>query len=170
MNYLRRNADRLLRSLIPCLMIFNHTITAKSPPSNALTPRYITYYFSDDSPLSSAVGSPYTHLILAFITATVNDQNIIELHTNERLDPAWDDISELQANGKKVLISFGGGVIQSADYAPLAGRETELAKLLADFVRSRGLDGIDIDYEASDTFHTVRPRGVINGRKFLIGV
>lgn len=136
--------------------------------TQASTPRYIIYYNSDASPLSAALNTPYTHIILSFVTAAINHQQAIELHVNKNLAPFWSDVAKLQANGKKVMISFGGGEFQAADYAPLAGRENELAALLANFVQDKGLDGIDIDYEASATFLTERQPGVIDGRAFLI--
>lgn len=159
----------LLKLILGCFLAGATLASAETTPADP-PPRYITYYFSDDSPLSSALNLPYTHIILAFITATVDERKRIKLHTNPRLEPFWRDVAKLQKRGKKVLISFGGGAVQAADYAPLAGRELELAKLLADFVRSKGLDGVDVDYEASDTFHTLRRKGVIDGRKFLIAL
>ena len=130
-------------------------------------PRYIIYYNSNASPLTAVIDTPYTHVILSFITAVVDDRNHLRLILPERLQPFWSDVPRLQAAGKKVMVSFGGGEFHAEDYAPLAGRESELASLLGNFVRTHKLDGIDIDFEASDTFHTVRAPGVINGRKFL---
>ncbi len=159
-----------LIGMIIGFLLVGLTLAVAAPASDDPTPRYITYYNSDDSPLSAALDTPYTHIILAFITASVDDQNNITLHTNKHLDTAWNVVPELQKKGKKVMISFGGGLLQAAEYAPLAGREAELGKLLADFIRTKGLDGIDIDYEASATFHTERPAGIIDGRKFVIAL
>lgn len=166
----RNNWGMLLFKLITGCFLVAATLANAETISTDPTPRYITYYNSDDSPLSSALDTPYTHIVLAFVTATVDEHKCIKLHTNPRLELAWGDVAKLQRYGKKMMISFGGGGMQSDDYAPLAGRELELAKLLADFVRSKKLDGIGIDYEASDTFHASRPESVIEGREFLIAL
>jgi chitinase len=79
-------------------------------------------------------------------------------------------VPSLQADGKKVLISFGGGDVTETDYAPLIGHETELAEQLALFVKGHGLDGVDIDFEASVAFHRPAKPGIVDGRKFLIAL
>ncbi|MCK5361303.1 MAG: hypothetical protein KAJ95_11790, partial [Gammaproteobacteria bacterium] len=159
--------------LLTCFAIFllapvNFIYADKKSFTQNINPRYIIYYNSTASPLSSMLGTPYTHIILSFVTARIDENNTLRLHLPERLNPSWGVVPELQAQGKKVMISFGGGDFQAPDYFPLVGREEELAKLLAAFVDAQKLDGIDIDFEASSTFHTLRPPGTINGRDFLI--
>ena len=131
------------------------------------TPRYIIYYNSTVSPLSALLGTPYTHVILSFITASVQNDKLI-LQPPEQLKPFWDVVPQLQAEGKKVMISFGGGTMQSKDYGPLVGHEETLAKQIADWVIEKKLDGVDIDYEASDSFFQHRAAGVLNGQCFVI--
>ncbi len=134
------------------------------------TPRYVMYYHSDATPLSAMADTPYTHIILSFLRPTIEPDGSIGLISPPKLEPFWSDVPDLVSAGKKVLISFGGGLVTSADYAALAGREAELAERLAAFVVHKQLQGIDIDYEASDTFHLKRPSGVIDGRAFVIAL
>jgi len=134
------------------------------------SPRYVMYYHSDATPLSAMADTPYTHIILSFLRPTIESDGSIGLISPPRLEPFWSDVPDLVSAGKKVLISFGGGLVTSADYAPLAGREAELAEQLAAFVTRMQLQGIDIDYEASNTFHSKRPAGVIDGRAFVIAL
>ncbi len=74
----------------------------------------------------------------------------------------------MKENGIKVLISFGGGLAKADDYKHLVHREEELAALIADFVRTKGLDGVDLDFEASSMLHMDRSPGVADGKSFLI--
>jgi hypothetical protein len=83
------------------------------------------------------------------------------------MEGQWDAVGTIRGTGKRVLISFGGGEMHADDYAPLVGHEQELAAAVAGFVRQRGLDGVDIDFEASEMFHLERPAGVGDGRAFL---
>lgn len=133
-------------------------------------PRYVMYYNSDATPLSAMADTPYTHVILSFLRPTIETDGSIGLALPPKLEPFWGDVPDLMSAGKGVLISFGGGLVTSVDYAPLAGREAELAEQLVAFVTRKRLQGIDIDYEASDTFHLKRPSGVIDGRAFLIAL
>jgi chitinase len=165
------------RALRVILVIFASAImqpacASDEQPDAAATagPRYVIYYNSDASPLKDAIDTLYTHIILSFITARVDEQDRLQLILPKRIEPYWKDVPRLKAQGKKVMVSFGGGDFRTADYAPLAGREQELAGLLADFVRSKKLDGIDIDFEASETFHTKRGEGIIDGRSFIINL
>jgi chitinase len=128
------------------------------------------YYNSNATPLSAMADTPYTHVILSFLRPTIESDGSVGLILPPKLEPFWGDVPELVKAGKKVLISFGGGLVTSADYAPLAGREAELAEQLAAFVTRMQLDGIDIDYEASDTFHQKRSSGIIDGRAFVIAL
>lgn len=136
---------------------------------NGQGPRYIIYYNSTVSPLDALLDTPYTHVILSFLGAKLVDGHI-ELSKPSQLEPYWATVPKLQAQGKKVLISFGGGTMQSGDYTPLAGHEPELARAIADYVEEQGLDGVDIDYEASDSFFTARAADVLDGRAFIIAL
>ncbi|MDA0338629.1 MAG: glycosyl hydrolase family 18 protein [Proteobacteria bacterium] len=138
-----------------------------APPSS---PRFVVYYNSDASPASDLIGLLYTHVILSFVTTRIGSDNGIKLVLPDRLAPALELVPALQADGKKVLISFGGGDMRLADYLPLVGREQALADKLVSLVGEYGLDGLDIDFETSATLHTIPPEGAFDRRKFLISL
>jgi len=134
------------------------------------TPRYVIYYNSNASPPEALIGTPYTHVILSFITVAPGapDEGPVSLVVPSKIAPALAVIRRLQAEGKRVLISFGGGDMQLDDYTSLVGREESLADAIAAFVSVHGLDGVDIDFEVSAALHSQRRPGVLDGRRFLI--
>lgn len=139
------------------------------------TPRYVIYYNSNASPPETLIGTPYTHVILSFITVApavsdpgVSDKGLVSLVVPGKIAPALAVIGRLQAEGKRVLISFGGGDMQRDDYTGLVGREDSLADAIAAFVSEHGFDGVDIDFEVSAALHSRRRPGVLDGRRFLI--
>ena len=73
----------------------------------------------------------------------------IALIVSNKPAPALDVIPRLRAEGKRILISFGGGDMKLADYAGVAGRVDDLADAIAGFVSAHGFDGVDIDFEVS---------------------
>lgn len=131
-------------------------------------PRYIIYYNSNASPLSAAVDADYTHVITSFVRIKTTENGELKLVPPEHMTGQWGDIADLKKAGKKVMISYGGGEATSAEYSPLVNREEEVAGILAKFVRDHDLDGIDIDFEASDMLQEEVPAGVGDGRGFLI--
>lgn len=133
-----------------------------------ITPRYIVYYNSDATPLSATRNSDYTHVILSFVRVVVDDAGGLRVEPPKHMDGQWGSVPLLQAAGKRVLISFGGGLAGAEEYTALIGREPEVAALLAQWIQDRGLDGIDIDFEASEMFHQHRDPAVGDGRQFLI--
>lgn len=147
---------------------------AVAQSQQAGTPRYVIYYNSDASPASSLVGTPYTHVILSFITVAPSrapkgvSKAPVSLVVPDKLGAALDVIAPLQAEGKKVLISFGGGDMKLADYGGVVGREDDLADAIAGFVAAHGLDGVDIDFEVSAALQTPQPANLFDGRAFLI--
>jgi chitinase len=151
--------------LLLIALLFAGSATAGAP-----TPRYVIYYNSDATPLDALVGTPYTHVILSFLIPVTSADGRIALRASSKLTPFWSKVPSLQADGKKVLISFGGGEVTEKEYAPLVGHECELADQLAAFVKDHGLDGVDIDFEASIAFHRPAEPGVIDGRKFLVAL
>ena len=116
------------------------------------------------------IGTPYTHVILSFITVApvAPDEGPVSLAVPRKFAPALAVIGRLQAEGKRVLISFGGGDMQLDDYTGLVGREEALADAIATFVSVHGFDGVDIDFEVSAALHSQRRPGVLDGRRFLI--
>jgi chitinase len=129
-------------------------------------PRYIIYYNSNASPVTDAVGLPYTHVVLTFVGAQRTGAGIV-VTAPDNMTTQLAAISRLQAAGQKVMVSYGGGAYANADYQPFEGHETELATALAAFVAAHGLDGIDIDFEVSEALHLTRPAGILNGARFL---
>ena len=134
------------------------------------TPRYVIYYNSDASPATRLLGTPYTHVILSFITlaADANADAPVALVVPEKLGPALQVVPQLQAEGKQVLISFGGGDMSGDAYTSALGRIDSLAAQVSAFVVRHGLDGVDIDFEVSAALEADRPAGMFDGVRFLI--
>lgn len=134
------------------------------------SPRYVIYYNSDASPPTALVGKPYTDVILSFITVSADASPAapVSLVVPDKLVPALDVIPRLQAEGKRVLISFGGGDMGLDDYRSIVGRTEELADAVAAFVARHGFDGVDIDFEVSPALYRAPPPGYFDGRRFLI--
>ncbi len=114
--------------------------------------RLVIYYNSAHTPLSSIAATPLTHVILAFLIPGATDPTKIEASGN--LASVWPDVKGLQAAGKKVLISFGGGTATHDAYRQLSADVPGLAQQIADFVTQRGLDGVDIDFEDTPGFES----------------
>ncbi len=131
-------------------------------------PRFIIYYNSDASALLDVTQADYTHVILSFLGADIDKDNTIVLLPPKKMADQWDTVKALKARGVKVLISFGGGLAKSKDYKQFVGREDQLATEIAAFIRTKNLDGVDLDFEASDMLHKVRKAGVADGKSFLI--
>lgn len=105
----------------------------------------------------------YTHIVVAFaVTYTWSrDKNIC--NTECALAPSvtvcgnginQQLVNEWRAQGKRVLLSFGGAGMGGSwlsdnnncwDYC--FGKEEELSTALVDIMQNQGFDGIDIDYE-----------------------
>ncbi len=134
------------------------------------TPRYVIYYNSNASPPEALIGTPYTHVILSFITVApaAPDAGPVSLVVPSKIEPALAVIERLQAEGKRVLISFGGGAMQLDGYSGLVGREESLADAITTFVSRHGFDGVDIDFEVSAALESPPRPGVLDGRRFLI--
>ena len=163
-----RGASILLAGFLVAALVL--TAASTSAPAQGNTPRYVIYYNSNASPPETLIGTPYTHVILSFITVAPGapDEGPVSLVVPNKLAPALAVVGRLQAEGKRVLISFGGGAMQLDDYASLVGREAALADAIATFVSAHGFDGVDIDFEVSAALHTERRPGVLDGRRFLI--
>lgn len=112
--------------------------------------RLVVYYNSAHTPLSSIATTPLTHVILSFLMPNADDPTKIGPSGN--LDSVWPDVKKLQAAGKKVMISFGGGTATHDAYRKLAGDVPGLARQIAAFVAEQGLDGVDIDFEDTAGF------------------
>ena len=135
--------------------------------SPAATPRYVIYYNADASPAEDLIGLPYTHVILSFVTLAEGGRDM-ELIVDPKLEESLKVVDRLKADGKKVLVSFGGGDMTMDAWRKAVGRETALASMLADFVSQRGLDGVDVDFEVTRALHHPPPQDGFDGKAFLI--
>jgi chitinase len=135
---------------------------------NATLPRYVVYYNSDTHPATALIGLPYTHVILSFVTVGDVSDDEIKLVIDPRLDNALPEIGALQADGKKVLLSFGGGAMEAGKYLKVVERVNVLADALINIVDEHGFDGIDIDFEVSAALQETPPSDSFDGRKFMI--
>ena len=164
------NSVRGVSILLAVLLLVALAWTPAWAQGEGSTPRYVIYYNSDASPPEALIGTPYTHVILSFVTVAPGetDDGRVSLVVPGKIAPALAVIGRLQAEGKRVLISFGGGDMWLDDYTGLVGREDALAHAIAVFVATHGLDGVDIDFEVSAALHGRRQPGVFDGRRFLI--
>jgi hypothetical protein len=149
---------------LPAILLLLLPACAGTARAAETTPRFLVYYNADVTPARALAELPYTHVVLAFLTPRVAADGTVSVATDPRI------VAALQAAGKRVLVSFGGGDAKMADYKPLVGRETELAKAIAGFVRLHGLDGVDIDFEVSETLETQPPAAAFDGRAVLIAL
>lgn len=93
--------------------------------------------------------SRYTHLLFAFGTLS-SDYKVLTGHNKTTW--MFDDFKDL--NGPKRILSIGGWAFSTdpstysifRDGTKPANRET-MAKNIADFITSYGLDGVNIDWE-----------------------
>ncbi|TQS33467.1 hypothetical protein Golomagni_06187, partial [Golovinomyces magnicellulatus] len=129
-------------------------------PPTAVLPRLITYYQThhDSSgksisilPLLMQPGISMTHVILAAIHLN-NDPNGMTLNdhppTHERFHTLWAELRILQASGVKVMAMLGGAA--KGSYERLDGSQDQFERYyqpLRDMIRTRGLDGLDLDVE-----------------------
>jgi len=124
-------------------------------------PRIITYYQTHHDkagnhisvlPLLQQQGIALTHLILAAIhlnedpaALTLNDHR----PDHPRFTTLWAELRILQAAGVKVLAMLGGAA--KGSYARLDGDDPAAFEAyyrpLAHLIRTRGLDGLDLDVE-----------------------
>ncbi|WDE13762.1 glycosyl hydrolase family 18 protein [Thalassomonas haliotis] len=120
--------------------------------------RLVTYFNNGSLELSNAVNLPYTDINLAFLLANADNPLKLELAGAIAATPTTltqttkQAVSALQASGKQVLLSFGGGTLASETYHQLAGNETELAANIACFITDNQLNGVDIDFEDTAAF------------------
>ncbi|WP_028109338.1 glycoside hydrolase family 18 protein [Ferrimonas futtsuensis] len=138
-------------------------------------PKLVSYFSSGNIPLGRALDRPYTHLILAFLSCSEHSPFTLELSgaiaaqtsPPQLTQGTKQAIRQLQQQGIKVMISFGGATMTSAAYRQLVGQESYLAYILAQFVTHNELDGIDIDWEDSAAFVG---QGGYDGIEFLVNL
>lgn len=144
------------------ILLLPFAAAAESPG----TPRFVVYYNSDASSAKDLIGLPYSHVILSFVTLSDG----LTLAVAPRLRVPLADVAKLQADGKKVLISFGGGDMRLDAYRAAVGHEAKLAAALAAFVEAHGLDGVDIDFEVDQALQHPPADGAFDGRAFLVAL
>ena len=136
--------------------------------------RNVIYYNNTDNQISLAgiANLAYTDVILCFLVtdASLNvygDGGAFDSNTGNLLNP--DDIQTLQNAGKNVLASFGGdsGTFPSSAWQRCAQNVDTVVNHIVAFVKNNGLNGVDIDYEDSNAFTTMRP---YDGAGFLIAL
>ncbi|MEM7055224.1 MAG: glycoside hydrolase family 18 protein, partial [Pseudomonadota bacterium] len=162
--FVRPNSPRLL------LLVTLLAIAGWPGASHAAKPRYVVYYNSDASPVHDLIGLPYTHVIFSFVTLDSKSDNRIALVVEPKLSAALQEVDRLKADGKKVLISFGGGDMTLEAYQTAVGKETELALKMAELIERHDLDGVDLDYELTETLMSPPHSGTFDGRAFLINL
>ncbi|SMF17211.1 Glycosyl hydrolases family 18 [Tistlia consotensis] len=110
--------------------------------------KLVVYYNANYTPVLDAAGDALTHLNLAFAIPSASNPLTLEISGN-LTSTLLGQVPQVQAAGKKVMLSFGGGTVSSAQYQAMVGNEPAIAAQLAAFVKQYGLDGIDVDYEDS---------------------
>lgn len=145
-------------------------------------PRVVNYFNSGDGPaLARAVDFDYTHVVVAFLLPEPDTNELgfdaiaTEMYGSTITTSMAESIRLLRESGVRVMLSFGGATVSSAQYAALSQDVPGLAKQIAAFVKTPptedGLpltfDGIDIDWEDTPGFNNVEEAGY-DGRRFLI--
>ncbi|KAK3904290.1 chitinase 2 [Staphylotrichum tortipilum] len=132
-----------------------------APLPHPALPRLITYYQTHHTPSGASIsvlpllqkpGISLTHLILAAIHIN-EDPSAITLNdhhpSHPRFTTLWAELRVLQASGVKVLGMLGGaapGTYTRLDTDDAAVFDSYYLPV-ADLVRERGLDGLDLDVE-----------------------
>ncbi|KAF7765027.1 hypothetical protein PCIT_b1156 [Pseudoalteromonas citrea] len=133
----------------------------------------ITYYNSGAIPLINASELPYDVVNLAFLSSSSsNPFNLVLSGAIAATDSSFTNstieaIKVMQHKGQKILISFGGGTMDSNAYRALSEDTAKLADSLASFVKNNELDGVDIDYEDTPAF---TGQAGYNGAQFLVSL
>ncbi len=141
-------------------------------------------YFNGGDPaaLRAAVGTDYTHVDVAFLLPNPDgnalgfDAIATSFYGSTVTTGIAQSIRALQADGKKVLLSFGGSTVTSAQYAALGANVPSLAAGISRFVKNPvaadgqplHFDGIDIDFEDTAAFANGGSGAGYRGVNFLI--
>lgn len=117
------------------------------------SPRLIAYYNSNTRPiLNNAERLPYTHYILSFLVP--DGQGGIK--PSKALQQVLADkvaLARVQAAGKKLMVSVGGGTVTGKDWLQLGNNAEAVAEAIAIVVEQHNLDGVDLDVEAVPYTH-----------------
>jgi chitinase len=136
-------------------------------PALRADPVLMSYFNSGDGALlAGAAHTDYTDIAVAFLLPDPGTNQLgfdaigTTMYGSVITTPVAQAIRSLQADGKKVLLSFGGSTVTSAQYAALDGNIPALASDIAGMVKNAtaadGLplhfDGVDIDWENTEAF------------------
>ena len=149
------DAQALTAPAEPCPPITPPTVLSTSPkPTVAAVPRseppnkhHLIGYWTGTFPLREV--SPQWDLILvAFAEPAKNEQpGTMQFHLRAGLDPEQfkSDIAFLKSQGKKVMISLGGGgkFFTLVDPASIPTFVSSVTQIVTEY----GFDGIDLDFE-----------------------
>jgi len=161
--------------------------TAPTPPTPPVSgehgdSRLIAYLGNWQACPTAEQVEKYTHIVIAFaVSYTWSSAKNICSETCEIAEPPICNnaanpglVSEWQAAGKKIILSFGGAGMGGSwpgdnndcwEYC--FGREDQVVNRLTQLVDSMGLDGIDLDYEY---FYEGRPDAIEFLRKVTVGM
>ncbi len=149
----------LLNRLLHRLCLFFHPM---APSAMARILVLIAYLGNWDACPTDQQLEQYTHIMIAFAvsyqwsspkvqcspTCEISSPLVCENAARPDLIQKW------QADGKKVILSFGGALMggswaSSVDdcWEYCYGRETQVVDRLVDIANEMGVDGVDIDYE-----------------------
>jgi chitinase len=126
-----------------------------------MSARLVVYFNDNTRPFSTVAQTPYTDIIVGFLVPSAPNNLTLKIDAGEPSNFAGE-VKALQQKGKRVLVSFGGESVTSAEYQQYAKEVPQLVQQLVGFVTRNGLNGVDIDYE-DDTGFT----GAYDGVKFL---
>ncbi len=120
------------------------------PPSPSESPpaakRIVVYSNANTDPiLAHAADYPYTHYILAFLVPDAN--GVVPSPPVQVVLDEPAAIRAVQAAGKKVMISLGGGAVTAAHWLDWGRRADAIAEQVAGIVKHHGLDGVGMDVE-----------------------
>ena len=163
------HAERVRIGLRALALLGLALVVLSTAPVSAQT-RYVIYYNSAATPLEKVAESGFTDVILSFLTVAPHGSGPLALVVPATLETELPKIPVIKAAGKRVLISFGGGDMAGAAWKRLVGREAEIAGLLAEFVKSNGLDGVDIDFEISEALELKRRTHAFDGVALLVNL
>ncbi len=128
--------------------VAKHEFITAADSETPFRPRIIAYYNSNTQPiLNQAEYLPYTHYILAFLIpdgrgGVKPSKDLQQVLADEEV------LSRIQAAGKKVMVSVGGGTVTGKDWLLMGQNAEAVADSIVAVVQRYHLDGVDLDVEA----------------------
>lgn len=122
--------------------------TKPETPSTITSPRLIAYYNANTKPiLHNAERLHYTHYILSFLIPDgkggIKPSGALKVVLADK-----DALARVQAAGKKIMVSVGGGTVTGKDWLKMGNNAQAIAESIATIVEQYNLDGVDLDVEA----------------------